>query len=61
MKMDIEMKKLQQKLPYEAPIMEVYDYCLENGFALSTDSVRHKEEISNYTDEEGDEERGEWY
>ncbi|MBO4402170.1 MAG: hypothetical protein J5792_00585 [Bacteroidales bacterium] len=51
----------QQKLPYEAPQITVYDYVLEKGFALSTDSVRHEEEISHFTDASGENEEGEWF
>ena len=50
-----------RKLPYEPPVLALYDYLLETGFAGSIDMGRHMEEISHYTNEEGQSEKGGWY
>lgn len=51
----------KQKLPYEAPEIEVFDYTLETGFAASIYDGRNRDEISHYTDESGESEKGVWY
>ena len=54
-------KENKRKLPYEAPEIEVFDYALETGFAASIYDGRNIDEISHYTDEDGNNEKGGWY
>lgn len=56
-----DYQQIAQKLPYEAPLIEVFPYDLETGFAASIYDGRNIDEISHYTDNEGQNERGGWY
>lgn len=54
---------MEPKQPYEPPALTAYEYVVEQGYANTTmqKAVYNREEISEYTDENGEYMHGEWY
>lgn len=48
----------EKKKVYEAPKLEIFEYVVEQGFAIS--KVKVEEEFSELTDNEGEYESGYW-
>ncbi len=48
------------KLPYQPPLIEVYEYAVEHGFAQSPPATTRYEEFSEINGEGNENERGIW-
>ncbi len=49
------------RMPYEAPALEVYEYKVEQGYAVTNLEMRNYEEFSEITDSIGGAFHGEWF
>ena len=54
---------METRQPYEAPTLTAYEYVVEQGYANTNlqETVYNREELSEYTDENGGYRHGEWY
>ncbi len=49
------------RLPYVAPALEVYEYKVEQGYAITNGSSSNNEEFSEIANEDGNVFHGEWF
>ncbi len=54
-------KTLTVRMPYAAPALEVYEYKVEQGYAVTNVEMYNREEISEIQDGGGDAFHGEWF
>lgn len=55
----MENKKEMNKLPYQAPTLDVYEFVVECDAGCST-CAREMIELHEFTDQNGENERGYW-
>ncbi len=59
-------KPTTQRMPYEPPLLDLYEYVVEHGFATSPEATAKHETFSEITTqststEAGENYHGEWY